>query len=140
MDLQQKLNQKGLRFTEPRRAVLAALAEAQAPLSPQSIHERTAENQADISLVSVYRTLDLLAEFDLVRRVHGPNGCHGYVLASPGHHHSLVCEQCGQAVEFSGTGDLNALLESIENQTGFQIKDHLLQLSGLCPNCQKGNQ
>lgn len=140
MDLQEKLNQQGLRFTEPRRIVLAVLEESQVPLSPQTIHERTVENQADIGLVTVYRTLDLLLEFDLVRRVHGPGDCQGYVLASPGHHHTLVCKTCGRAVEFSGTGDLDALLESIEEQTGFLIKDHLLQLNGLCPDCQKGKK
>ena len=137
MDLQEKLNQQGLRFTEPRRAVLAVLEEAQAPLSPQSIHERAVTDQGEIGLVTVYRTLDLLAEFDLVRRVHGSGDCHSYVLASPGHHHSLVCEKCGRAVEFSGTGDLDALLESIEAHTGCAIKGHLLQLDGVCPDCQK---
>lgn len=107
------------------------------PLSPQTIHTRAVTDRGEIGLVTVYRTLALLAEFDLVRRVHGPGGCHGYVLASPGHHHTLVCEKCGRAVEFSGTGDLDALLESIEEQTGFAIKGHLLQLDGVCPDCQK---
>ena len=120
MNLQQKLNRQGLRFTQPRRVVLNILEESEISLSPQTIHERTLENQADIGLATVYRTLDLLTAFDLVRRVHGAGGCHGYVLSSPGHHHTLVCKKCGRAVEFSGTGDLDALLESIEEQTGFK--------------------
>jgi Fur family transcriptional regulator, ferric uptake regulator len=137
MNLQQKLNQQGLRFTEPRRLVLGVLEESEVPLSPQIIHERILENQTDIGLATVYRTLNLLTEFKLVRRVHGADGCHGYVLASPGHHHTLVCKKCGKAVEFSGTRDLDALLKRIEQETGFQIKDHLLQLEGLCPECEK---
>lgn len=138
MDLQQKLHQHGLRLTQPRRMVLSILEDAQVPLSPQTIHERTLVAGEDIGLVTVYRTLDLLDEFALVRRVHSPGGCHGYVLSSPGHHHTLVCEVCKKAVEFTGSGDLEAFLEGIASQTGFQIKDHLLQLSGVCPECQKG--
>jgi Fe2+ or Zn2+ uptake regulation protein len=138
MDLQEKLHQQGLRLTQPRRIVLSILEDAQVPLSPQTIHDRSLNTGEEIGLVTVYRTLDLLDEFDLVRRVHSPGGCHGYVLSSPGHHHSLVCERCKKAVEFTGSGDLDSFLENIAHQTGFQIKDHLLQLSGLCPACQKG--
>lgn len=137
MDFQEKLNQQGLRLTQPRREVLAVLEGSQVPLSPQTIHARTADAGAEIGLATVYRTLDLLDDFGLVRRVHGPATCHGYVLASPGHHHTLVCQGCTKAVEFSGSEDLDALLGRIEAQTGYQIQDHLLQLAGLCPDCQK---
>jgi Fe2+ or Zn2+ uptake regulation protein len=137
MDIQTKLNQQGLRLTQPRRAVLSVLEDAAVPLSPQTIHEHASAAQQKIGLVTVYRTLDLLTELDLVRRVHGQDGCHGYVLASPGHHHVLVCQHCGIAVEFSGSDDLEALLDRIQDETGFIIDGHLLQLHGLCPACQK---
>jgi Fe2+ or Zn2+ uptake regulation protein len=74
---------------------------------------------------------------DLVRRVHGQDGCHGYVLASPGHHHHLICRKCGKAVEFTGSGDLSDFIERIEKKTGFAIDEHILQLYGLCPQCQE---
>ncbi|MFW5713168.1 MAG: Fur family transcriptional regulator [Brevefilum sp.] len=140
MDLQKELNKQGLRLTQPRRDVLDVLEQAQVPLSPQTIHERTVAAGADIGLATVYRTLDLLDDFGLVRRVHGPEACHGYVLASPGHHHTLVCKGCAKTVEFTGSEDLDALLARIEKNTGFQIQDHLLQLNGLCPDCQEGTQ
>lgn len=138
MNLQNKLNQEGLRLTRPRRAVMEILKCAKVPLSPQSIHQRSLETDEEIGLVTVYRTLDLLAELGLVRRVHGHDECHGYVLASPGHHHHLICRNCGKAVEFTGEGDLAAMLDRIHHQTGFDIDEHLLQLYGLCPECQEG--
>jgi Fur family ferric uptake transcriptional regulator len=136
MDLQERLNQKGLRLTHPRKVVMSILEAAQVPLSPQSIYQRAVDGEEDIGLVSVYRTLDLLTELALVRRVHGRDDCHGYVLASPGHHHHLVCRECERAIEFTGGDDLSALLERIQSQTGFQVDGHLLQLYGLCPECQ----
>jgi Fur family transcriptional regulator, ferric uptake regulator len=137
MNLQDKLNRSGLRLTHPRQVVMSVLEAANIPLSPQSIHQRSLEAQEEIGLVSVYRTLDLLTELGLVRRVHGHDECQGYVLASPGHHHHVVCRQCEAAVEFTGMEDLSLLVERIHAQTGFTIDEHLLQFYGLCPACQE---
>lgn len=137
MNLKEKLNQHGLRMTRPRKEVAAILKESKVPLSPQTIHQSALARNCNIGLVSVYRTLDLLSELDLVRRVHGQDGCHGYVLASPGHHHHLICRKCGKAVEFTGSDDLSDFIERIEKKTGFAIDEHILQLYGLCPQCQE---
>jgi Fur family ferric uptake transcriptional regulator len=134
MNWQKKLNQEGYRLTRPRRVVMTILEQAAIPLSPQNIHKRAQAIQKEIGLVSVYRTLELLTDLALVRRMHGSNGCHGYVLASPGHHHHIICEK---AIEFEGAGDLSSLLMRIRRQTGFKIDEHLLQLYGVCPACQK---
>ena len=137
MNLQEKLNRSGLRLTHPRQVVMSVLEVASIPLSPQSIHQRSLDAQQEIGLVSVYRTLDLLTELGLVRRVHGHDDCQGYVLASPGHHHHVVCRQCEAAVEFTGMEDLSPLVDRIQEQTGFTIDEHLLQFYGLCPACQE---
>ena len=137
MNLKDKLNRSGLRLTHPRRVVISVLEAANIPLSPQSIHQRSLDAQEEIGLVSVYRTLDLLTEMGMVRRVHGHDECQGYVLASPGHHHHLVCRQCEAAVEFTGMEDLSTLVDRIQELTGFTIDEHLLQFYGLCPACQE---
>lgn len=137
MDIQEKLNQKGLRLTRPRQIVLSIMEAAIVPLSPQTIHQRALDRGEKIGLVTVYRTLDLLDEFGLVRRVHSQEECHGYLLASPGHHHHLVCHSCKQAVEFPGSEDLSGIVQRVQRQTGYQVNDHLLELYGLCPVCQK---
>jgi len=139
MSFKEKLNQAGLRLTRPRRVVMTILEDATIPLSPQRIYQLAVDGNNEVGLVTVYRTLDLLVDHNLVRRVHDHNECHGYVLASPGHHHHLVCRKCGKAIEFTGTADLSGLLTSIHEKTGFSVDEHILQLSGLCPQCQKEN-
>jgi Fur family ferric uptake transcriptional regulator len=138
MELREKLNQEGLRLTRPRRVIMKILQQSAVPLSPQTIQQRAVDAQEEISLVSVYRTIDMLTDLDLIRRVHGHDGCQGYALCSPGHHHHLVCRNCGKSVEYSGSEDLSNLIEAIQVQTGFQIDGHLLQLFGRCPACQNG--
>ena len=131
------LSEAGYRITASRRAVMAVLIQDNAPLSPQEILEQARAVHAGLGLVTVYRTLNLLTDLDLVRRIHREDGCHGYVLASPGHHHAVICHNCGRAVEFTGKNDIDALIAQVERRTGYRVDDHLLQLSGLCPDCQR---
>jgi Fur family ferric uptake transcriptional regulator len=115
---------------------MQTLQQAHAPVLPQEILEQGRRLHHKLGLVTVYRTLALLAELNLVRRIHRENGCHGYVLASPGHRHTLICQGCERAVEFPGEDDIHALIGRVEAETGYQVADHLLQLFGLCPQCQ----
>jgi Fur family ferric uptake transcriptional regulator len=133
---EQCLADAGCRITAPRRAVMQVLQKASVPLSPREILEQGKRVYRRLGLVTVYRTVNLLAELNLVRRVHREDGCHGYLLASPGHRHALICQCCGRAVEFPGEDDLHALIERVEAGTGYRVDDHLLQLLGLCPDCQ----
>ena len=133
---EQCLADAGCRITAPRRAVMQVLQKASVPLSPREILEQGKRVCRKLGLVTVYRTVNLLAELNLVRRVHREDGCHGYLLASPGHRHALICQCCGRAVEFQGEDDLHALIERVEAGTGYRVDDHLLQLLGLCPDCQ----
>jgi Fur family ferric uptake transcriptional regulator len=133
---EQLLTAAGHRITAPRRAVVQVLQGATVPLQPQEILERGRCLHGALGLVTIYRTLALLSELNLVRRVHREDGCHGYVLASPGHRHHVVCRQCGRAAEFAGEDDLHGLIGRVEAETHYRVEGHLLQLFGLCAACQ----
>jgi Fur family ferric uptake transcriptional regulator len=137
MELEQRLADAGYRITAPRRAVIEIMLQSESPLSPQEIFEQGRAIHPKLGLVTVYRTLALLEAFSLVRRVHRDDGCHGYVLASPGHRHPVVCRECGRTVEFLASEDLDTLIAQVEQSTGYRVEDHLLQLEGLCPDCQE---
>jgi len=135
-DWQQQLNALGCRITRPRREIMAVLERSAVPLAPPEILSRAQRACPHMGLVTVYRALALFCEHDLARRVYYADGGHGYALASPGHHHALVCHHCGQAVEFSGCAEMDALISRLEARTGFAIDAHLLQLYGLCAECR----
>ncbi len=130
-----QLSQGGYRVTRPRRAVIRALLEGGSYASPAEVHERARAHCSSVGLVTVYRTLDLLAGLGFVRRIHADNGCHGYAVAEHGHRHHLVCRGCGATVEFEGC-DLSAFLARVGDDTGYAIEDHLLELIGLCASCR----
>jgi Fur family ferric uptake transcriptional regulator len=139
IEWEQRLSNAGCRITAPRRAVMQVLLQGGAPLSPREILEQGQAIHRKLGLVTVYRTLSLLAELSLVRRVHLEDGCQGYLLASPGHHHAVICRDCGQASEFPGENDVHTLIERVEARTGYRVEGHLIQLFGSCPDCQREN-
>jgi Fur family ferric uptake transcriptional regulator len=133
-DIAQALRQAGYRLTQPRLAVLRVLQEADAYLSPLEIHERAKRVYRHLGLVTVYRTLEVLDELGIVRRVHTRGQCHGYARAKDDRHY-LVCRHCDHIIEFPCDG-LGALIDHVQRRTGYHIEAHLLELTGLCPNCQ----
>ena len=76
-DWEQRLAGMGCRITAPRRAVVEVLSQAEAPLSPQEVFEQGRAIYPRLGLVTVYRTLNLLARLNLVRRAHREDACHG---------------------------------------------------------------
>ncbi|NDJ74738.1 MAG: transcriptional repressor [Chloroflexi bacterium] len=134
--LAQHFRENGHKLTQPRQAILHALLVAPKPLSPAEIQEQGQVFYADLGLVTVYRTLELMEEMGVVRTVHLADGCHGYALATPGHTHHVVCERCHAVVEIFGC-ELGEFLQSVAERTGYQITGHWLEIAGICANCQQ---
>jgi Fur family ferric uptake transcriptional regulator len=130
------IREHGHKLTPQRHAVLKVIAATHDHLTPEAIYEKALEENPDLGLVTVYRTLDLLSELNLVCRVHGADGCRGYMMRRPTeHHHHLVCSKCGRVVDFT-TCDLKDLEKKLSGETGFDINGHLLELYGFCPACR----
>jgi Fur family ferric uptake transcriptional regulator len=125
----------GYRLTQSRLAVLKVLAETESYADVATIYRLGKQSLPRLGRVSVYRTLELLCELGLARKVHSPDGCHSFGRADRAEGHYLICQQCGQITEFPCLG-LEELLQTVEKQSGYTIREHMLQLEGLCPNCQ----
>ena len=133
--LTQVLTARGYKLTRPRRAVLRVVAESGESLTPAEIHSKARQYYPQVSLVTVYRTLDVLVECGAIRRIHQSDGCHAYARASNGHGHHVICERCHTVVEFDGC-DLGDLLAAVQRRTGFRVEGHWLELFGFCPKCR----
>jgi len=116
--------------------VLKALAAGSDYLTPEDIHERARIHSPGIGLITVYRTLGLLSELNLVCRVHSSDGCRGYMMRRPmEHHHHLVCSGCGRVCDFTGCS-LADLEQRLTEEMKFDIGGHLLEFYGRCSDCQ----
>ena len=130
------LKSAGYKLTQSRAAVIRALNETDGWLRPEQVHELAKKYCPSIGLVTVYRTLAVLVKLAYIRRIHFEGRCHGYARVELSHGHHLVCRGCNQTIEIAGTDDLGPLMSRVQNETGFIIEDHLLELVGLCRRCQ----
>lgn len=130
------LRGSGYRITSPRRAVVEALANSERALNAAEIFDIAREQYPSLGLVSVYRTLEKLEELGLIQRVHHPDGCQAFIAGFKGHQHLLICQNCGRTQFFEGD-DLDLLFKRVARKSGYQIKEHWLQLLGFCADCQE---
>ena len=125
-----RLEDIGFRSTAPRRAVLDAIASSRAPFT---IEDLTATVPA-VGRATVFRTIKLLQELDLVCRVPLGDGGVRYQPSIGEHHHHLVCRQCGSVSEFSDA-EIDRRIHEQATQHGFRLENHSLELYGLCAGC-----
>jgi len=130
------LRQHGYKLTPQRRVVIQAIASNQEHLTPTAIYETVHQDQPNIGLVTIYRTLEILAKLKLICELHAGDSCRSYTISAPGHHHHLICSNCGKVIDFPSC-ELEEAQQSLSKETGFRIDDHLLEFIGLCQACQK---
>lgn len=137
--LNAQLSEQGYKLTRQRKAVVEVVRQAHTRLSAADVFTQAQRVCPDLGLTTVYRTLEILEQMGVIRRVHLDDGCEGFALAPAEHGHHLICSCCQEAIEFEDC-NLNALLKRVSERTGFTIEQHWLELVGLCPNCQKKNR
>ena len=127
----------GQRYTSGRRLLVDALVRAGSPLPLPAILTR----HRALKQSSVYRNLAALEQAGVVRRVLTDEGFGRYELTEDltGHHHHLVCSNCGavEDVDFEPGFEetLEDQLAELARRTGFSAVSHRLDLIGLCRRC-----
>ena len=136
------IKRHGFKLTPQRRAVVHTIASSQDHLTPIAIFEKVRQNHPGIGLVTIYRTLKLLAELDLICELHSGENCPSYITGTPHqHHHHLVCSGCGKVVDFASPRLIEHNVAELEgmlsHESGFRIDEHRLEFTGLCRLCQE---
>lgn len=133
------LRDKGLRITEPRRAVCEVIASAHDDhLTAASIHRRAA-SRSPMDESTVYRTLEALEAAGLVAHSHMGHGPSVYHLAEEASHTHLVCDSCGATISIPDD-EFERLLEGITRATGFVASSRHFAIGGSCGSCAEVEQ
>jgi len=141
-----KLRKHGARLTVPRILILDILYKTKKHLSAEDIYLAVHKLDADIGMTTVYRTLDLLVEINLVLKFDFGDGKLRYELIDEmngQHHHHLVCTKCKKVIDYTGyIDDAKELIAQTEkglsNKFNFNITGHNIQFYGLCEKCKEG--
>lgn len=133
-----RLRRMRQRYTPQRREIVEVLAEMGDPLTIQNIREHS----NGLAQSSVYRNLVVLEEFGIVTKVvtNGDTGRYELAEDLTGHHHHLICSQCGVVrdvvVPEALERDINRALGALSRRAGFSLDHHRLDVVGRCSTCR----
>jgi Fur family ferric uptake transcriptional regulator len=122
------------RSTRQRAAVMELLAGTTEFRSAQDLHAILRQRGAAVGLTTVYRTLQALADAGEIDVMRPPGGEHLYRRCRQGHHHHLVCRDCGRATEVEGPA-LERWAEGVAAEHGYRQVSHTFEIFGTCPEC-----
>ena len=126
--LEQRCIEAGLKMTDQRRLVLRVLSESDDHPSVETVFQRARQADSSISIATVYRTLHLLSEMELVQR-HDFNDSFSRFELNLEHHHHMIDLETGEVVEFQND-ELELLKLRIADELGYELVDHRLELYG----------
>jgi len=121
--------------TAQRTLLLRIIQMSSGHLDAHEIYRQARQHDPRISLSTVYRTLNLLKELDLVEEFHFDEDHHHYEMSADTAHHHLVCTECGQVMEFQSPL-LDELRADLERAHGFALERLQIDALGRCHECR----
>ncbi|MDK2800179.1 MAG: Fur family transcriptional regulator, ferric uptake regulator [Clostridiales bacterium] len=134
--LKKILTNQNYKMTKQRKAILQILSESDTCLSAEEIYLQAKKLNPSTCLTTVYRTIELLAENNLLNKVNFGDNKYRYEINSSLHHHHIICLGCKKMIEITEC-PVSRLEKNIKTQTQFKITGHRLELYGYCPDCQQ---
>ena len=128
----ERMEAHGHRVTASRRRVVDAVLSQP---SPHFTVDDVLDDAPDVGRATVFRTMRLLLDLNVVCRVLMEDGSLHYRLSARGHHHHLVCRNCGRVEDFSNC-DVGPLVDQLARSTEYQIEGHWLEVYGRCASCR----
>jgi Fur family transcriptional regulator, ferric uptake regulator len=130
--------QKGLKMTEQRRVISRVLSEATDHPDVEQVYRRAVEIDPRISIATVYRTVRLFEEANVIERLDFGDGRSRFEENREEHHHHLIDLQSGEVIEFVNE-EIERLKERIARDLGYELIGHRLELYGI-PSNRPGKQ
>ena len=127
--IEQLCNDKGLKMTEQRRVIARVLSDASDHPDVESVYQRAVAIDPHISIATVYRTVRLFEEANILERHDFGDGRARYEEIPEEHHDHLIDVQTGKVIEFTNE-QIEALQREVARKLGFELVGHRLELFG----------
>lgn len=126
------LKEHGLRITPQRTLILQTILSLKGHPTVEDIHRKIPH----ISIATIYNNINLFVSLRILKELPYGNGLSKYELANQPNHYHILCESCGEIIDFN-----YPTLSQIEHVacklTQFKIHSHQMEVYGLCQSCQK---
>jgi len=131
-----RLTELGYRLTPQRMMILSAIEDSDSHISAEEIYAQVVAKYPHVNISTVYRTLELLKRLGLVTETDLGEGRVRYHPADKGHHHHLVCRECGATIDLDESA-LFPLKNTLLRDYKFVADLRHLAIFGRCTNCRK---
>ena len=132
--LREALEANGQRFTEQRAAVYKFLVGTDSHPTADDVFTSVRADIPDISLATVYKSLETLVGCGLAMKLTYGDGSARYDGRTDPHHHAR-CLACDRVIDIPGRLD-SVTLERLGRVDGFAVEGYRLELVGYCPSCR----
>jgi Fur family ferric uptake transcriptional regulator len=130
-----RLRDRGLKSTSPRDDIARVFFELRRHVSAEELYAEVKKINPHVGYATIYRTLKLLKECELLTERHFDEDQARYEVAGEHHHDHFICEQCGKIVEFEDDA-IERMQQDIAKKLGVVLTRHKLELYGLCAACR----
>ncbi len=131
------LKEKGLKLTPQRRLIVDAIHETDVHLTAEEIIALVQSKMPEVHKSTIYRTLELLEKTGCVFK--SDLGDHAvYHHAEEGHHHHLVCSQCGSTIQCDEEIFI-PMEKTLAERYGFSVDFKHMVITGICGECRGTN-
>ena len=135
-DIADALNKQGYRLTPQRLMVVSAIESSEDHISADEVYSQVVARYPNVNISTVYRTLELLKRLGMVTETDLRGGRVRYHPANKGHHHHLVCQECGAMIDLDESL-LRPLQEALLLEHNFIADLRHLAIHGRCVICRQ---
>ncbi|MGH6617987.1 MAG: Fur family transcriptional regulator [Alphaproteobacteria bacterium] len=128
--------EKGLKMTAQRRIIARVLSEATDHPDVEELYRRASAMDAAISIATVYRTVRLFEEANILERHDFRDGRSRYEEHTERHHDHLIDVETGDVIEFQNE-EIERLQREVAKKLGYDLVDHRLELYGVSSKRKK---
>jgi Fur family ferric uptake transcriptional regulator len=128
--IEQRCIDKGMKMTDQRRVIARVLSDSSDHPDVEEVYRRSTAIDPHISIATVYRTVRLFEEADILERHDFGDGRARYEEAAGDHHDHLIDMQTGKVIEFTSS-EIEGLQREIARRYGYRLVGHRLELYGV---------
>ena len=133
-----RLKQRSLKSTAQRDDIARVFFRLGHHISAEELYAEVKKVNPHVGYATIYRTLKLLKECEMVSERHFDDGQARYETVGQRHHDHFICERCGKIIEFENER-IEKLQELVARDLGVSLTRHKMELYGYCSNCRSAS-
>ena len=128
--IEQKCITKGVKLTDQRKIIAKVMSESNDHPDVNELYNRVSKIDSKISIATVYRTVKLFEEFEILAKHEFKGGKARYEQLNESHHDHLIDIKSGEIIEFVDE-EIEKLQKKVAEKYGYDLVDHKLELYGV---------